>query len=303
MCPSTAAHAGPRQSAGAALVLATRQLAEAGVSSPRLDAGLLLAAATGTSREGALLDRERTLADTESRRYGALLARRAAREPVSRILGAREFWSLALGIGADTFDPRPDSESVVEAALAVVPDRAASMAILDLGTGSGALLLALLSELPRATGVGVDVSAGAIAMARANAAALGFGRRSRFVVGEWGGALGGSFDLIVANPPYVASRDMSGLGPEVGHEPRRALDGGTDGLACYRALLPDVARALAEGAAAVLEMGAGQRTAVTALCRERGLRVESIRRDLGGIDRAAVLRRVGTPGSARKGLE
>ena len=151
--------------------------------------------------------------------------------------------------------------------------------------------------------MGVDVSAGAIAVARANAAALGFGHRSRFVVGDWGGALGRRFDLIVTNPPYLARGDMSGLGPEVGHEPRRALDGGADGLACYRALLPAVARVLAEGAAAVLEMGAGQRAALAALCNESGLRVESIRRDLGGVVRAAVVRRVGTPGPARKGLE
>jgi release factor glutamine methyltransferase len=149
----------------------------------------------------------------------------------------------------------------------------------------------------------VDVSPGAIAVARANAAALGLDRRCRFVVGDWGGALGGGFDLIVTNPPYVARGDMSELGPEVGYEPRPALDGGGDGLACYRALLPDVARMLAADAAAVLEMGAGQRAAVTALCREHGLRVESIRRDLGGVDRAALVRRVATPGPARKGLE
>ena len=291
------------QTSGDALARATRRLTDAGVARPRLDAALLLGEAMGISREELLLAGGRTLGRADSRRYGALVARRAAREPVSRILGAREFWSLPLEICKDVFDPRPDSETVVEAALALIPDRRAPLTVLDVGTGSGALVLALLSELPGARGVGIDASAPAVAMARANAAALGLDRRCRFLVADWGGAVGRGFDLIVANPPYLARRDMAGLGPEVGHEPRRALDGGADGLDCYRALLPDVARLLAEGAAAVVELGEGQAAAVAALCRARGLNVESVRRDLGGVERAAILRRAATRTPARKRLE
>ncbi len=291
MRPSAAPlHAGPAPTVGEALARATRRLADAGVAASRLDAAVLLAAAQGTTREAVLQGRERRLDRADTERFGALIARRAAREPVSRILGGREFWSLALRIGTDAFDPRPDSETVVEAALAVSLERGAPLAVLDLGVGSGALLLALLSELPNAHGVGVDASAGAIAMAAANAATHGFGRRCRFIVGDWGSALGTRFDLIVTNPPYVVRADMRGLGPEVGHEPRRALDGGADGLDCYRALLPDVARLLAAGGAAVVELGAGQRAAVAVLGHEHGLRLESVREDLGGVARAAVMR-------------
>ena len=186
------------------------------------------------------------LGRVEASRYTALIARRAAREPVSRILGVREFWSLPLAIDAHVFDPRPESETVVEAGLALIPDRGAAMAVLDLGAGSGALLLALLSELPRADGIGVDVSPGAVVLARANAAALGLGRRCRFIAGDWGSAIRGRFDLILANPPYVARADIARLGPEVRHEPERALAGGADGLDGYRALLPDVARLLTQ---------------------------------------------------------
>ena len=298
----TTAQPSPR-SAGAALARATRRLTEAGVAAPRLDAALLLAASLGITRESLLRARECSLGRADIDAFSALVARRAAREPVSRILGSREFWSLSLDIGVDAFDPRPDSETVVEAALAEIPDRAAALTVLDLGTGSGALLLALLSELPEAAGVGVDLSAGAIAVARANAAALGLARRCRLVVGDWGGALDGRFDLIVVNPPYLSRRDLIGLAPEVGHEPASALDGGGDGLACYRALLPDVARLLAEDAPAVVELGAGQGASVGALCHAHGLAVAATRHDLAGIARAAVVRRADPSRVARKGLE
>ena len=304
MCRSEAAPGqGSSETVAAALAQAIRRLVDAQVAAPRLDAALLLAAALGTTREALLLAGERALDPADSRRYGGFVDRRAAREPVSRILGAREFWSLDLGICAAAFDPRPDSESVVEAALAAIPDRDATTAVLDLGTGSGALLLALLTELPEAFGVGVDSSAEAIAVARANAAALGLATRCRFLVGDWGGALASRFDLIVANPPYLARRDMTELGPEVGYEPRPALDGGPDGLDCYRTLLPDVARLLAPGAAAVVELGAGQHADVAAMCDDHGLGVASVAHDLGGVARAAVLRRAGASGRARKGLE
>ena len=296
MSPSAAAHlAAPPMTAGDALARAAKRLANAGVAAPRLDAALLLGAAMGMRREEVLLAGAQALGRVEASRYTALIARRAAREPVSRILGVREFWSLPLAIDAHVFDPRPESETVVEAGLALIPDRGAAMAVLDLGAGSGALLLALLSELPRADGIGVDVSPGAVVLARANAAALGLGRRCRFIAGDWGSAIRGRFDLILANPPYVARADIARLGPEVRHEPERALAGGADGLDGYRALLPDVARLLTHGGAAVVELGAGQGAAVTALCRARGLYVESVRRDLSGIARAAVIRRGGVP--------
>ena len=286
-------HSAAPMTAGDALARAAKRLADAGVGAPRLDATLLLGAAMGMPREAVLLAGGRALDGAEAGRYRAFIARRAAREPVSRILGVREFWSLPLTIDAHGFDPRPDSETVIQASLAVIPDRRAAMAVLDLGAGSGALLLALLTELPRTEGIGVDVSPGAAALARANAAALGLGRRCRFIAGDWGAAIDGRFDLILANPPYIARADIAGLGPEVRHEPVRALDGGADGLDGYRALLPDVRRLLAHGGGAVVELGAGQGAAVSALCRACGLTVESTRPDLSGIARAAVIRRDG----------
>ncbi len=195
--------------------------------------------------------------------------------------------------------PRPESETVVEATLAALPDRAAALRILDLGTGSGCLLLALLSELPRASGLGIDRSAAALALAAQNAERLGLARRAAFREGDWGRGVSGAFDVIVSNPPYVARDDAEGLAPEVrACEPEEALFAGPDGLAAYPALAPDCARLLAPDGVVCLEIGQGQGAAVAGIMRRHGLRLVGARPDLAGIERCLILRRAG---SARSG--
>ncbi len=279
---------------GTALAAAGRALAAAGVATPRLDARILLEHAAGLSRETLAGHPDRRLGDREAAFYQALVARRRRRQPVAQLVGRREFWSLDFMVTADVLTPRPDSETLVETALAAIADRAAPLAIVDLGTGSGCLLLALLSELPRARGIGVDISAAALGVAAANARRLGLADRARFVAGDWGRALAGEHDLVVANPPYVDDAALAGLAPEARlHEPRLALAGGVDGLACYRRMLPDAMRLLAPRGTLVVEVGAGQAAGVAAMvARTRGFRVWT-RPDLAGIDRCVAASRVG----------
>jgi release factor glutamine methyltransferase len=218
----------------------------------------------------------------------AIAQRRLEREPVARIVGTKEFWGLPLTLNADTLVPRPETETVVEAALAALGDeRRRALRIADLDTGSGALLLALLSELPAAHGLGTDISLSALGRARSNAAALGLGARASFVACDHGAALDGGFDLVVANPPYVRSTDIAGLQPEVrDFDPRRALDGGPDGLSAYRMIVADARRMLAPYGVLVLELGAGQLAAVTALTVAAGLAPGACQSDLSGVPRA-----------------
>lgn len=275
---------------GAALAGAERALAARGVESPRRDARLLVGLAAGLDAAQVLGYPERPLDPAAQRRLAALLQRRMAREPMARLIGRREFWSLDFALTPETLDPRPDSETLIEAALAVLPDRTAPLRLLDLGTGSGCLLLALLSELPNACGFGVDIAPGAAVAARRNAAALGLGARAFFYVGAWASAICGGVDVILANPPYIPSGEIAALAPEVaGFEPRAALDGGADGLDAYRALVPEMVRLLRPGGWAFFELGAGRADAVAALCIAAGLAVTGVRRDLGGIDRCLVL--------------
>lgn len=218
-----------------------------------------------------------------------MIRRREAREPVARILGRRGFWTLDLQVTTDTLDPRPDSETVVEAVLARVQDRAAPLRLLDLGTGSGCLLLALLSELPKAWGLGVDRSPGAAMAARANAALNRLDTRTAFVVGNWADALEGRFDVVVSNPPYIEQDAIAGLMPEVRqYDPVAALDGGLDGLDAYRAILADLPRLLAPGAMAAFELGQGQGQAVGAMMGAAGFARIEIRPDLAGIGRCII---------------
>ncbi|MEC8516029.1 MAG: peptide chain release factor N(5)-glutamine methyltransferase [Pseudomonadota bacterium] len=287
-----------RQSPGAVIEArqllqpAQTQLRDAGIADASLDARLLLAMALG--REEAVLPHERLTdwSHTAAAGFSRLLARRCAGEPVSRIRGWREFWSLRFALSADTLDPRPDSETVVEAALAWVGGRReASLRLLDLGTGSGALLLACLSEMPGATGIGVDLSAGALATATANAAQLRLSDRVQFVEGDFADpqAGAGEFDLILCNPPYIPRRAIEQLAPEVAHfDPKRALDGGDDGLDCWRSLLPRLRRGLAPNGRAFVEIGAGQEEAVTSLARQAGLQAAGTRPDLSGTIRCLI---------------
>jgi release factor glutamine methyltransferase len=281
-----------------ALDLATRRLAAAGVPEARRDARLLIAHAMGVRPEVVFGHPKRMLESGEAAALDRLVAARAERRPMAQIVGEREFWSLPFRITADTLDPRPESETVVQAALDDLPDHYAKLRVLDLGTGTGCLLLALLSELPRAFGIGVDISAAALKVARRNAAALGLSGRAGFVRANWGEGLAGKFDLIVANPPYIADGDFAGLEPEVAlHEPRIALSGGADGLACYRALAPQVVGLLARTGKAVIEIGTGREQAVRAILQAAGAVWVSSPRDLAGKERCLVVR--GADGSPR----
>jgi release factor glutamine methyltransferase len=280
-------------SVGAALCAATRCLKAAGVEQPRRDARLLLGRAAGLSPEALLARPDRALSTGEAAAFEALVARRAAREPVARILGTRQFWGLDFALSPDTLDPRPDSETLVEAALAHVADRQAALSALDLGTGTGCLLLAVLSELPRARGLGIDAAAGAVATARANAAGLGLAARTEFRPASWARpgwaqGLGGPFDLVLCNPPYVESG--AELAPEVARfDPSQALFAGPDGLDAYRALLPALPSLLAPGGAVFLEIGAGQAAAVAPLARDAGFARMVPHQDLSGVPRCLAL--------------
>lgn len=267
------------------------ELSASGIPDATLEARALAKAALGLGAAGLLAGADGPLGPDGATRLAALARRRLAREPLGRILGTREFWSLTFRLSPGTLEPRPDTETVVSAALRRVPDRSAALRILDLGTGSGCILVALLAELPAAFGIGTDRSEDALRTARANAAAAGVGGRAGFAASDWGAALAGPFDLVVANPPYIASATLPGLAPEVlAHDPRAALDGGPDGLDAYRAILPDLPRLLAAEGWAVLEIGHDQACPLTRLAGEAGFDREAVERDLGGRDRTVVLR-------------
>jgi release factor glutamine methyltransferase len=267
------------------------RLASAGIEDARAEAWLLLAAATGRVRAELIAGAVDTSSAGQEARLEALVRRRLAREPIAYILGEKEFWSLTFEVGPDVLIPRPETETVVEAVLAQLPDRDRPLRLLDLGVGSGCLLLALSSELPRATGLGIDESAAALALAQRNAGRLGLAARSDFRQGRWGEGLIGRFDVIVSNPPYVAAGEWAALQPEIREfEPRAALVAGPDGLAAYRALVPDCARLLAQDGLCALEIACGQGDAVAALLAAHGLSVVERRRDLAGIERCLVAR-------------
>lgn len=271
---------------------AAARLSKAGILDARREARLLVAVALGWGPARVLGFPEAELGAPAGDRLEALLKRRSAREPISRMLGHREFWSLRFELSPDTLDPRPDSETLIEAALAALGDRSHAYRVLDFGTGTGCLLLALLSELPAAVGTGTDISEGALRTARRNAAALGLGGRARFVRGHWGGGLSGEWDVILANPPYIASDEIDRLSPEVAKfDPRRALDGGADGLGAYRALAPAIARLLAPNGIAAVEVAAGRSKLAAEIMAGAGLALRGIRHDLSGVDRCLVLGR------------
>lgn len=281
-----------RGTVGDALDRAVQSLKSAGIERPQAEARILLEAATGLGRGQIIAFPERALAAEERVALEAMVARRCAREPVARILGRREFWSLRFEVGPETLDPRPDSETLVSAVLDRIPERTARLELLDLGTGTGCLLLALLSELPNAQGIGVDISAAAVATARRNAERLGLDARARFGTGDWAGDIATEFDVIVTNPPYIESAAIDGLAPEVArHDPRAALDGGADGLAAYRALLPQAARCLKPHGLLALEIGVGQGPAVRALAADAGLADLGSAQDLAGIERCRLFTR------------
>ena len=272
--------------------MATR-FRQQGIDSAELDARLLTGGAFGLDLTGLIAATTRIVTPDEAAHLENFLQRRLAGEPVARILGVKEFWGLTLNLSAATLVPRPDTETVVELALEVCR-RQERRRIADIGTGSGAILLALLSELPDATGVGTDISLEALRMARDNAARLGLTQRAAFVACNYTAALSGPFDLIVSNPPYIRSADIAGLDREVReYDPPRALDGGPDGLAAYRAIAPDAARLLAPGGTLIVEAGYGQSGPIAELMSASGLTPDvPPKADLAGIPRAVAGRRV-----------
>jgi release factor glutamine methyltransferase len=274
-------------------LLATRhalaeQFHQAGIESAEADARLLIAAALGIDRTALTVQSDRKLTPDEINAIDLLAARRLRREPVSRILGRKEFWSLMLDVSDAVLDPRPDTETLVEAALAFIGDaRTKPLRLLDIGTGSGAIMLALLSELPNATGIATDISLPAIAVARGNAERLKLSARCDFVVCDIADGVTGMFDLVLSNPPYIEHSAIETLDPEVrDFDPALALDGGPDGLDCYRAIANEAARLLAPGGRLIVELGAGQEQSVRELFTMAGMTVIGARSDLAGIPRA-----------------
>jgi release factor glutamine methyltransferase len=268
-----------------------------GIDSAELDARMLVGAVLDLDLTGIITAAGRQITENESHRLEVFARRRLAGEPVARILGHREFWGLPLNLSPATLVPRPDTETVVEMALQILRAEARAnqpLRIADLGTGSGAILLALLSELPRANGVGTDVSAEALQTASGNAARLGLSDRATFIACDYASGLSGAFDLIVSNPPYIRSADINALAVEVrDHDPRTALDGGADGLDAYRALIPQAAQSLAPGATLVVEAGEGQSSDIEALMTAAGLTTAGPpRADLTGIRRAVAGRKL-----------
>jgi release factor glutamine methyltransferase len=287
--------------AGQTIDSARRSLAarfkSGGISSAELDARMLVGAVLGLDLTGVITAANRLLTSDESTRLEDFAHRRLNGEPVARILGTKEFWGLPLKLSAATLVPRPDTETVVELALEIVratPDPDRGLRIADIGTGSGAILLALLSELPDAYGIGTDISEAALRTASANAAHLELAHRAVFVACDYAAALSPSFDLIVSNPPYIRSADIMDLATEVrDHDPRAALDGGTDGLDAYRALIPQVAKLLAHHGALVVEAGHGQSGQIQGLMTAAGLTLQGApRTDLAGIRRAVAGRKL-----------
>ncbi|ACL55160.1 peptide chain release factor N(5)-glutamine methyltransferase [Methylobacterium nodulans] len=267
-------------------------LAGRGIATAMRDARLLLIETLNLRSIDLVLAGDRELEAREAARLSAALLRRAEGEPVARILGAWEFWGLPFRLSPATLVPRPDTETVVEAALALGLERTAPIRLLDLGTGSGCLLVALLSEWPCATGLGIDRAREALVTARDNADQNGVGARALWVQGDWAGSLRGPFDVIVANPPYIASRMIDGLADEVRvHDPRMALDGGSDGLDAYRVILGQAAVLLAPGGRLIVEIGYDQEEALRHLAEAARLQVVVVRRDLAGHPRAVVMAR------------
>jgi release factor glutamine methyltransferase len=285
----TTACADPGGSVGAYLCQAGQVLRAAGIEAPRQEARMLLAYVLACREEDLLRDPRAAVPPPAGSAFAALLRRRVAREPMAHLVGHIGFWTLDLAVSPDTLIPRPDSEAVVQAAL---DDFADGGRVLDLGTGTGALLLAVLAERPGAWGVGVDRAPAAARLAARNAAANGLAARAAFLAADWDTAIAGRFDLVVSNPPYIASTEIPTLMPEVArYEPALALDGGADGLDAYRRIIGRLPALLTTSGRAVLELGVGQGGAVESIATGAGLIAVSAVRDLGGIDRALVLGR------------
>ncbi len=265
---------------------AMRQLDHAGIEGASREAWLLLGSVLGVTRATLLARALEPLSPAAATRYNALIARRVKREPFAQITGEKEFWSLSFLVSSAVLCPRPDSEALIELTLDRVGQNPGPLHLLDLGTGSGCLLLALLKEWPAAAAIGIDRSPEALALAKANGERLGLADRVTWLLGDWGASLDGSFDVIISNPPYIEEGDWQGLEPEVRlFEPKLALTAGEDGLDAYRRLAPEIARLLAPSGVACLEHGMDQAEAVAAIMAKAGLKRLDGRRDLAGLER------------------
>ncbi len=280
--------------AGALIAWAADRLAGAGIEAPKREAYRLLAHASGVApRDARLRERQTAIAPGVRAVFEGCVERRVLREPLAFITGWQGFWTLDLAVSDATLIPRADSEALIEALLSLYPDRTRRLRILDLGTGTGCLLLAALSEYPHSDGVGIDRSERACRLAAANARRNALAARARFLCAHWSDALrpGARFDVVLSNPPYIQAESIATLMPEVARfEPRAALDGGADGLAAYRAILPRLPGLLTAGGTAILELGAGQAPAVRELAEASGLAFVSVHPDLSCIERALALR-------------
>jgi release factor glutamine methyltransferase len=276
-------------------VFVASALREAGIEMPELDARLLLCHAVGLTHEATIARASDALSPTARARLDAALARRLKREPIARITGEREFYGRRFIVAPHVLDPRPDTETLIEAALGFVERnglRSAALNLLDLGTGTGCILLTLLAELPHARGLGTDISEDALRVAAANAERLGLSARAAFASADWLDGADGEFDLILSNPPYIPARMIGELADDVAlYDPRLALDGGADGLDAYRRIAARAREALAPGGRLILEVGEGQADPVTEILQRAGLipdQNEPIRSDLAGIPRVVL---------------
>ena len=287
----------PGQTVETARRALTKRFQDGAIESPELDARILTGAVLGLDLTGMIAAAARQLTQGEAAALENFAARHFNGEPVARIIGLKEFWGLQLHLTHETLVPRPDTETVIEAALESLKASSAmeqKLRIADLGTGSGAILLALLSELPNTFGIGTDISAPALRTARGNSRQLGLAKRAAFVACDYAAALSGPFDLVVSNPPYIRSAEIGALAIEVrAHDPVRALDGGTDGLDAYRIIAPEAARLLTPGGVVVVEAGQGQSTDIGELMTAAGLMLQGVpKADLAGIPRAVAARKM-----------
>jgi release factor glutamine methyltransferase len=265
----------------AALAEAGGRLRAVGADSPELDARVLLRQVTGHEDAWLIANPDAEIDRTALQGYAELLERRERREPVSQIVGEREFWSRTFRVTADVLTPRPDTETLIETVLSRIEDRDAPLRILDLGTGSGCIALTLLAECPNATALGVDASPAALEVAAFNADVLGVSERVEWRETDWCEGIEGPFDVIVSNPPYIAGYELQHLDPEVREfEPNMALDGGADGMAAYRRIIPSLKRLGTEDSVIAFELGLGQARGVAALGRVAGLRIAEIDQDI-----------------------
>jgi release factor glutamine methyltransferase len=283
---------GPGVPRARALAVLRRAFAEAGIEEAALDARLLVLGALGIDATVLVTRPDEVLTVEQAARLDDFARRRLAREPVARILGEREFWGLPFALSPETLVPRPETETVVETVLALRPDRTAPSTLLDLGTGSGCLLVTLLHEYPHAFGVGIDRAFGALVTARRNACRNGVGARAGFAQGDWAASLRGRFDLIVSNPPYIRTEVIASLDPDVRvYDPSLALDGGPDGLDAYRVILREAGRLLAADGLLALEIGFDQEAQILDLAPPAGLDVLQVAHDLMGYPRCVALKR------------